>query len=116
MLKNYSPKVSQEGERIVSQRRSPGIVPPSLWTPGLAPGVEARVFAHFGVELQRQHIAPAAKRLMRVDMARRQQFRARRQGRLSSLANALVNLGTLERVEGRREAAAAVYAEAAEVA
>ena len=40
MLKNYNPKVSQEGDRILSQRQSPGIVPPSLWTPGLAPGVE----------------------------------------------------------------------------
>ena len=40
MLNNYHPKVRQEGDAILCQRQSPDIVPPSLWTPGLAEGVE----------------------------------------------------------------------------
>ena len=40
MLKDYRPRVRQEGEAILCDRQSPDIVPPSLWTPGLAPGVE----------------------------------------------------------------------------
>jgi hypothetical protein len=38
------------------------------------PGVKAGVFAHFGMELQRQQIAPAPEGLVRIDMAGGKQF------------------------------------------
>lgn len=40
MLDDYRPQVRREGDAILCERQSPNIVPPGLWTPGLAPGVE----------------------------------------------------------------------------
>jgi len=47
----------------------------------LDPGIEARIFAHFCVELQRKQVPAPAKSLMGIDMAGGQQFRVWRQGK-----------------------------------